>query len=82
MKIRQIAYDGAIRVWGRRDAGGLYEEIPKEYWRDHNLNWFSLLRGEAETDGAKNSLVKGAFKDLMVSRAEIEKEMPYVRQNG
>jgi hypothetical protein len=78
-RFQQAAYDGKLRVWGKRQAhADLYEEIPRNHWRENRVEWFDLLRGKPRTE-PRGQAGEPAFYDLMVSRAEIERELPYER---
>jgi len=78
-QMRQLAHDGRLRVWGRRTESGIHELIPPDYWIDHQFEWFDLLRGNGTTKQTEPPASDRRYVDLMVSRAEIEEVMPYVR---
>lgn len=73
---RQLAFDGLIKIWGKRTASGVYEEIPRNYWADYQPEWFSLMRGEPHTERTSLSADHLRFLDLMASKAEFEREWP------
>lgn len=79
-KFEQLAYDGRLHVWGKSEQHrDLYEEIPREHWKNNQVEWFDLLRGKPKTEprGQTSDL---PYFDLMVSRAEFEEALPYVKQ--
>lgn len=70
-ELRQSAYDGKLTVWGRYNRSDIYRKIPAEHWSAHRIDGNALLlNGFARTTG--NDMV--SYIDLMVSRAEIERE--------
>lgn len=76
-RFRQLAYDGVLMVWGKRSESGVFQLIPKGHWLDHNVEWFDLLRGTARTENVMRT-VPGPFVELMVCKAEFEREWPHV----
>ena len=79
-KFEQLAYDGRLHVWGKSDQhSDFYEEIPREHWKKNQVEWFDLLRGMPRTE-PRGQTGDPPYYDLMVSRAEFEEAMPYVRQ--
>lgn len=75
----QLAYDGALLVWGKRTESGVYEAIPKEYWADHHVDDFSLMRAAAKTVPNSRAASGPLYFDLMVSRSQFEEVLPYVK---
>lgn len=79
-KFEQLAYDGRLHVWGKGEQHrDLYEEIPREHWKNNHVEWFGLLRGKPRTEPRKQA-GDPPYYDLMVSRAEFEQAMPYIGQ--
>jgi hypothetical protein len=77
-QFEQLAYDGKLHAWGKRSPNSeLHEEIPREHWKTNQVEWFDLLRGNPRTEPRGHEDGTTPFFDLMVSRAEIEQEMPY-----
>lgn len=72
----QLAYDGALTIWGKRSEGGVHEKIPDGFWADHHVDIFSLMRGKPKTVPNSGTVNGALYFDLMVSRAECEKVMP------
>jgi hypothetical protein len=35
--IRQLAFNGALPIWARRPRSNLYEPVPREFWRNHDI---------------------------------------------
>lgn len=78
-KFEQLAYDGRLRVWGKSERHrDLYEEIPREHWKNNQVEWFDLLRGEPRTE-PRGQVKESPYYDLMVSRAEFEDVLPYIK---
>jgi hypothetical protein len=73
---QQAAADGDVPVWGIRDRE-IYEPIPAEFWRRHQVEWFDLLKGKPTTEPMISASDRGErFKDLMTSRARVEELWP------
>jgi len=76
---RLAALKGDLRVWGRRERGGLFEQIQPSFWEANTLDadaLFSFLPygrteplGDEETDEW--------FCEIMVNRAEVERVWPH-----
>jgi hypothetical protein len=73
-KFHQLARDGKLRVWGKLDPWGVHNPIPAEYWSNHRVNFLSLFRSEADIEN--DSTPPPHYRDLMVSRADFEREWP------
>ncbi|SNT49710.1 protein of unknown function [Tardiphaga sp. OK246] len=41
--IRQLAYDGKLPVWGKRHNSDLWEPIDREFWKDNQVNYMSII---------------------------------------
>ena len=81
-QVRQLMYDGKISAWGKRHLSDLYVPIPPEYWRDHNVEWFSIFRDRGAQSGSYPGTDGGErYQDLMVCRQQIEKEFPLAEQS-
>lgn len=76
MRFRQMAHDGTLSVWGKRSENSVFQVIPKEHWLDHNVEWVDLLLGSARTENVMHT-APDPFLELMVSRAQFEKEWPH-----
>jgi hypothetical protein len=50
--------------------------IPAGHWKDHNIAWFDLLRGTPRTENVSSS-TPDPYSEIMVSRAQFEKEWPH-----
>lgn len=79
LSVRQVAHDGRIRIWGKKSEGGIHVLIPPDYWVDHGIEWFELLRGKSKTESKSYGAASAVYTDLMVSRAEIMQEWPHVK---
>jgi hypothetical protein len=93
--VRQKAFEGKLPVWGRRPRSDLFEPIPPEFWRNHevtasyvinplvNDTWVSVTHPlvVGEVAYAKTS----AWEDFMTNRGTVEKlwpQMSSVKQNS
>lgn len=72
-RITQLAADGEISMWGKRDAIGVWEPIEAGHWINYRVEWFGLLRGAAHSEARRHRVSVGGFSDLMTSRAQVEK---------
>jgi hypothetical protein len=76
-KWHQLARDGRVAVWGIRTQHSTYERLGPEYWSDHEVEWFSLLKGKDSSEPTTQAYSDQLRYDgLMVSRAQVEKEWP------
>ena len=69
----QAAADGAIPIWGRRESCSVYEPIPNDYWFQNRIEWFSLLKGNPESESSRHTLSGDRYLSLMTSRALVER---------
>jgi hypothetical protein len=72
----QAAADGIIPIWGKSGNQTVYEPIPREFWYENRIDWFSLLRGSAVTESSKHTFNGGRYLELMTSRAAVKKLRP------
>ena len=75
-QFQQAAADGEVRIWGRLSANRVYEPIAKEFWRDNNIEWFSLLNADDHTEPIGRVDTRGPvhrYSSLMTSRADAER---------
>jgi hypothetical protein len=68
----QAAADGVIPVWGKRQNYGVHEPIPKEFCFNNNFEWFSMLRGDANSQSKTSTFQGNRFLSLMTSRVAVE----------
>jgi hypothetical protein len=68
----QAAADGAIQIWGRREPYSVYEPIPNDYWFKNRIEWFSLLKGNPESESSRHAFSGDRYLSLMTSRALVE----------
>lgn len=69
--IRQLARDGDLPVWGKIARYRSYEPIPTEYWGDGQIDIFSYLRGECQTEDRPMASPR-RWLELMTSRSAVE----------
>lgn len=89
--ILQDAFDGKMRVWGKKVPGhfldefGLWEEIPAQFWATNYVDVLSLFRAwtttgdNTHTDRNSNTIgmnIVGKYGALKVSRVQIENLWP------
>jgi hypothetical protein len=74
--VRQAALDGDIQVWGKRSQTGPYIPIPAKYWKHWQIDWYSAMGPECQTDEAEHGADGFIYYDHMVSKTEIEKKWP------
>jgi len=77
-EFRQAAADDRITIWGKTTAGAVFEQIPADFWRKNQIEWFDLLRGRTKTESIDPLVTHGSalraisYFDLMTSRAQVE----------
>jgi len=74
--IRQLAAEGTLPIWGRKPGyWALWEQVPPEYWRHHQVDYQSFLEADPKLlhalpcNGSGTSLAIG---ELMTSRASVD----------
>jgi hypothetical protein len=76
-EFQQAAADDQVKIWGKPSHNAVFEPIPAEYWRRHQIEWFGLLRGPATTEPAVSVADHGnRYEELMTSRTEVEEVWP------
>ncbi|MEH6702405.1 hypothetical protein [Parasphingorhabdus sp.] len=77
-RIRQAAVDGRVRIWGKQNPNSaIHKEIEAVFWETHQPEFLEFLRGRSRTEAAELGASNERYYDLMISRAEIERELPY-----
>lgn len=77
-EFRQLAYDGKIPVWGKRNSQDVWRLIPPSHWRNHSLDWMRFLSAlEGHPDAvmsapAGNGSHRDVWIQLMTSKADVE----------
>lgn len=74
-RFMQMAADSELTVWGRAKEGGVFIKIEPEVFQSCQLDWFALLRGEAQIE-PRVAYMPPKWRDLMVSKAEFEHHWP------
>jgi hypothetical protein len=74
--IRQLAAEGTLPIWGRKQGSwALWEQVPSNYWRHHQVDYQSFLEADPKLlhalpcNGNGSSLAIGA---LMTSKASVD----------
>jgi len=81
-EIRQRAVLGTMTVWGRGGANfDFYPliEIPKDAWNHMQLNWFSVMKGNPNTEKLNQIGSGHTYYDLAVNTAQFNEICPPVR---
>jgi len=75
--VRQLAADGTLPIWGKRPGSwALWEPVPPEFWRDHQVDYQSFLEADPKLlhalpcNGAGGHAA--AIGELMTSRASVD----------
>jgi hypothetical protein len=71
-RLVQLAADGELTIWGKRDEAGVWQKIPPEHWLDYRIEWFGLLRSKAHSEARRGTERQGIYHALMTSKAQIE----------
>ncbi len=79
-QMRQAAFDGHVRLWGKSFMTGLYELIEPGFWVNHDIDFTRLLCSSQEVESTTTALTlmapHGHYIDLQISRVEFENEWP------
>ena len=78
-EIRQKAFDGSLPVWGKIGGGGLFKQIPKEYWEHLGFQSLTFMINNPEEFCTKNWTARGdytIYNSLMTSKAKVEELWP------
>ncbi|HLH96884.1 MAG TPA: hypothetical protein VKW08_17370 [Xanthobacteraceae bacterium] len=74
--IRQLAAEGTLPIWGRKQSyWALWEPVPPEYWRHHQVDFQSFLEADPKMLHAlpcSGSGTSPALGELMTSRASVD----------
>ncbi|HEY5722933.1 MAG TPA: hypothetical protein VIT45_11485 [Allosphingosinicella sp.] len=71
-RLEQLAADGELTIWGKRNGVGLWVRVPAEHWLNNEIEWFGLLRGEARSLSRSGSDVE-LYSALMTSKLQVER---------
>lgn len=74
-RFRQLASEGALTTWGKRDGNSVFSKVSPSHWRDHRLNLFELMKGTARSESLSSEAVS-PIVDIMVNKAEFERQWP------
>lgn len=72
-RLVQLAADGDLTIWGKRDAAGVWQKIPADHWLNYRIEWFGLLKTAAFTESRRSIAARDVFHELMTSKIEIER---------
>jgi len=65
---------------GKESAHDIWQLIPHEFWKEHNLHWFSFLKNDAEKMTVERTvrLPYGMkqYQYLMTSKQKVEELWP------
>ena len=73
-RLVQLAADGDVTIWGKKDEAGVWEPIPATHWLDYRIEWFGLLRSNASTEARRSIAGRDTYHALMASKVQIEKQ--------
>lgn len=74
-KMRELAGDDRLIIWGKLAPTRLHEKIPPEYWIDYQIDMLHALAGEREqvkTEKASYGSSKLVYSELMCSKTQVE----------
>jgi hypothetical protein len=82
-EFRQLASEGKLPIWGWSKGRTLWEEVPREFWRDNQIDHVSAARADLPEDIKARSeqiLMKpdasGEWSHFKTSKAVIERLYP------
>jgi hypothetical protein len=75
-KMREAAIHGDISIWGSSGINIQPLPIKAAYWEHWQIDWPSMLRGEAETAPLDSEATGVKFYSLTVGKAEVERIWP------
>jgi hypothetical protein len=73
--IRELGGRGEIVVWGKERAGELLQPIPRGYWKDHQIDLTSFMKGSDEgiaTGPATYKASDDRYDHLQIQAKDIE----------
>jgi hypothetical protein len=68
----QAAADGLVPIWGKRENWAVHQPIPRDYWYQNRIDWFSLLKGDAKSESSTHTFQGDHYLSLMTSKAAVE----------
>jgi len=78
-KIRQVALDDRLMIWGKKDGGRVYEKIDPSYWTNHILDQLSVTEldmprnpSQAKTRNINHDSSTPTYTDLMTTKSQVE----------
>lgn len=73
--IPQLAYDGDLVIWGRTGTSGILVEISRGYWKEHDVDWYSIMKGDCEGLKTEETSRTGGsiYGTLKTSKEKVEK---------
>jgi hypothetical protein len=69
-RFTRLARDGSLTIWGKRDDPGYFEKIPQPHWQGNQLTIADIFGSVVATG-------EDPYRDLMLNRAEVEREWPH-----
>jgi hypothetical protein len=75
-RLTQLAADGELTIWGKRDEAGVWQKIPADHWLEYRIEWFGLLKSNAFTEARRSIARRDIFREVMTSRVQVEKLFP------
>lgn len=76
-RMQALAHEGEILIWGKSTPQSLHKAIPKDFWENNQIEFMSLW-GPPTTARTESVLTDSSpiFRELMVSKAQIEEQWP------
>lgn len=69
-RFTRLASEAKLTIWGKRDDPGYFEKIPQSHWQGNQLTI-------ADVFGSVVASGDDPYPDLMLNRAEVEREWPH-----
>jgi hypothetical protein len=69
---RQAAFDGYLPIWAKRGNSDLWEELPKEFWKDHQISYLTVIREDPTKLSVENALSPTQWR--VVGRSATRRE--------
>jgi hypothetical protein len=83
-RMRELAGESKLLIWGRSSPARLHEPIPAAYWIDHQIDSLTALfkAKNGKTEAAAHGASSLIFHDLMVSKHQIESAFGKAANSG
>lgn len=78
-RMRGLAGEGRLTIWGKRSKGHLHTAIPPEFWVTQQIEYMTVVfhdTEESKTEPAPHCGYREVYQDLMVDKHQIEALWP------